>query len=232
MNNRNSSAGRGIWAPNRVALRAALLVFCAGVASCNSVGPAPTEYLLGPPASGTTTTIVQTGLPVVQILPAQLPDYLDSTDLLVRRGNQIVPSETGQWGERLSIGVTRDLVISLAARLPNFAVTASPPLNRPQRQVIVDIASFEARADLQVVLAARWTITDGTRQTVLDTRQVSIATPVATDDDRAVVNAMSDTLTEMTNQIATSILSDLQIRSAWNAGTKSGQPADRTLPYQ
>jgi len=77
--------------------------------------------------TATAATVSQTGLPVVELKRVQLPDYLDTTDILERRGNQLVPSSTGRWGERLSAGFSRALTGSLAARLPRMIVTATPP---------------------------------------------------------------------------------------------------------
>ncbi|WP_394365076.1 hypothetical protein [Paraburkholderia kirstenboschensis] len=37
----------------------------------------------------------------------QLPDYLDTTAILERSGNRLIPSSAGWWGERLSVGMTR-----------------------------------------------------------------------------------------------------------------------------
>ena len=41
-------------------------------------------------------------LPVVELKPVSLPDYLNSTDILLRDGqNELTASPTGRWGERL-----------------------------------------------------------------------------------------------------------------------------------
>ena len=72
-----------------VALVAAALSGCAG--------PAKREYVLGPAGASENTSAVQTALPVVQVERVQLPDYLDTRDILTRRDHQIVPIETGRW---------------------------------------------------------------------------------------------------------------------------------------
>ena len=108
--------------PGRRFFPVAVLAFfgaamCA-ITACSLSGPPPAEYVLGAMPAATATTLSQTGLPVVEVNRIQLPDYLDTTDILERRGNQLVPSPTGRWGERLSVGITRALTASLAARLP------------------------------------------------------------------------------------------------------------------
>jgi hypothetical protein len=81
---------------------------------------------------------------------------------------------SGRWGERLSLGITRALAASLTARLPDFVVTTTAPVNAPRRRLLVDVTSFEARADGQVVLATRWTITGSGPHPLLSEQAVVI----------------------------------------------------------
>jgi uncharacterized lipoprotein YmbA len=64
-----------------------------------------------------------------------------------RPGGEIVASQTARWAERLSIGVTRTVALSLAGSLPQLVVTASPPLDAPKWQVLIDIDAFDAQVD-------------------------------------------------------------------------------------
>jgi uncharacterized lipoprotein YmbA len=172
-------------------------------------GPPAAEYVLGaaPPARATTT--LQTGLPVIELKRVQLPDYLDTTELLQRRGDQLIPSATGRWGERLSVGMTRALTGSLAARLPRMVVTATPPLERPARQVFVDVTAFEAAADHDVVLVARWNIADGGTRRLLVAKQTSLVEALLGTDDAATVAAMSRAVADLADQLAAGIESTL-----------------------
>ena len=128
----------------------------------------------------------------------------------------MVASQTGRWGERLSAGVTRALAAALATRLPRMAVTASPPVERPARQVLVDTEAFEARADDEVVLVAHWSITDGGPRQTLTSERVSLAEPVAGTGDGAVVAAM----TRATEGLATRIAAGLERTSAAARGPR------------
>ncbi len=131
-----------------------------GITAWSLSGPAPAEYLLGAMPAAAETTLQQTGLAVVEVKRIRLPDYLDTTDILERRGNQLVSSLTGRWSERLSVGMARALIASLASRLPHLVVTATP-VGRPAMQILLDVAAFEARPDHQVDFVARWAILDG-----------------------------------------------------------------------
>jgi paraquat-inducible protein B len=206
-----------VWtrsSPRRWFFPAAILVFfdaaMFGLGACSMAGPPPAEYVLGtmPPARATATAVPQTGLPVVELKRVQLPVYLDTTDILERRGNQLIPSSTGRWGERLSVGMSRALTAALAARLPRVIVTATPPVERPARQVFVDVAAFEARAGHEVVLVARWSITDGAGRRILATDQTSLVEPIAGTGDSAVVAAMSHAVEDLADQVAARIESD------------------------
>ena len=173
---------------------------------------------------------MQTALPVVQVERVQLPDYLDTRDILTRRDHQIVPSETGRWAERLSVGATRVLATSLGAHLKGVVVTSAQPVDPPMLRVVIDVTAFGSTADGQVVLAARWTVTDGTGQRSLAAEQASFTEPVSGAPDGAVVAAMSLTFLEkLANRISAGIEPNLGQRR------RSGlafvpQPADRAVP--
>jgi uncharacterized lipoprotein YmbA len=186
-------------------MRIAPAVVCLLLAGCGG-GLGPALFVLGGPASPANTTARQTGLPVVEVKPVQLPSYLDSTDLLIRGpGGQIVPSRTGRWGERLSDGFTRALTTDLAALLPRMTLASTAPVERPARQVLVDVESFEATLDRGVILVARWTVTDGASRTTLASERVSIAIPIAESGDAGVVTAMTRAIADLARHIAPSL---------------------------
>jgi len=203
-------------------VRTALLAFC-GLAilllpACRS-GPPPAEYILGAMPEATATSVPATGLPVVQVKRVQIPDYLDRTDILERRGNELVPSRTSRWGERLSVGMTRALAASLAARLPGMLVIATPAGGRPAREVLVDVAAFESRADQRVVLVARWSVADGVSRQTLSSEQTVLVEPIGGAGDRAVVAAMSHAVEDLADRVAAGIERDPRTDVAGAAGS-------------
>lgn len=89
-----------------------------------------------------------------------IPDYLDTTDILLRVGtNEVKASDTGRWGERLSLGLTRALAVDLAVRLPSdrFVLDAS---NKSGRQLLINVNGLDIRPDGRCTIAATWTIVD------------------------------------------------------------------------
>lgn len=161
-----------------------------------------------PPAAA--TTISQKGWPIIEVKRVQLPDYLDTTDIVERRGNQLLPRPTGRWSERLSVGMTRALSASLAARLPRMLVTATTPVERPARLLLVDVTAFEWRADRQVVLVARSTIMDGAKREILRIQQVSLTEETDGESDSAIVAAMARAVADLADQLAAGINHDCQ----------------------
>jgi uncharacterized lipoprotein YmbA len=177
------------------------LLFVGVVCAC--AGPPKREYVLGAGAAPATASVVQTALPLIQVERVQVPDYLDTRDILTRDAGQVVASQSGRWAERLSVGVARALTASLATRLSRAVVTSGQPIEPPTLRVLVDVLALEATADGKVVLSARWTITDRTGERSLAAEQANFTQPVApSGGDGAIVAAMSIALDHLANRIA------------------------------
>jgi cholesterol transport system auxiliary component len=140
------------------------LLLCA--AAC-STGPPLRTYVLTPPFDQTAPTpptslagdpmTTKQRLEVRRIL---VPDYLDSTDILMRSGtDEVKASATGRWGERLSLGLTRALGADLAARMPQYSVVQDGSSNA-QRQLRITINALDLWQNGRCVLAADWSIVD------------------------------------------------------------------------
>ena len=198
----------GIWIARVVSLTFFGLAICA-LAACRLAGPPPREYVLGKMAEPTVSSIPETGRPLLEVKRVQIPEYLDRTSILERRGNQLVPSSTSRWSERLSVGMTRALVASLAGDLPAMLVTATPPpIGRPTRQIIVEVIAFESRSDQRVILVAHWTIVDGVSRQILTSQQTSLVEVIAGAGDEAVVTAMSRAVEGLAGQVAAGVEGD------------------------
>ncbi len=175
------------------------------VTACATSGPPPVEYVLGTDQAPPSAVNPVKGRQVVEVRPVRLPEYLDTRDLLVRKGSQLIPSMSGQWAERLSVGMTRALALALSTKLPNAALFTTDPVQRPARQLLVDVTSFEARADQEVILTARWTFTDGAGRNSLLSQDTVLVEPTGSTNDEAVVNAMNRAVEALASQIAASI---------------------------
>src|SRR3974390_3262476 len=101
-----------------------VLVLGSALTGCGSAGPPPVIYVLGAPPLAAVSSELLVGRPVVELKHVTVPDYLDVSDIMVRQSaNALTSSQTGRWGERLSVGITRALPANLSGRLPGFVVT-------------------------------------------------------------------------------------------------------------
>ena len=191
--------------PRRLWRAAWALVTGLALAGCGVSGPQPAIYVLGGPAAPTAVVTPEMGLPIVLVRQVELPDYLDTTDLQERRGDEIVQSRAGRWGERLSVGFTRALTAALGARLPGMAVVASPPIERPAQQILVDIEAFEPRPEGFVLLLGRFRVTDGTARDVMISERTSLVEPVTGTGEAARVAAMTRAIDGLAARIAAKI---------------------------
>jgi uncharacterized lipoprotein YmbA len=98
----------------------------------------------------------QLNKPMVEVRPARVPDYLDTTDIVTRgAGGLIVPSDRGRWGERFSVDLTRAVTAALARQLPRLAVTTSARLGEPRWEVVIELDAFDVRPTVEAARSQR-----------------------------------------------------------------------------
>jgi uncharacterized lipoprotein YmbA len=89
-----------------------------------------------------------------------LPDYLDTTDILMRNGhNEVTASTTGRWDERLSQGLTHAVGADLTLRLPQDSIVLEDSSEVPL-QLLISIDALDVWLDGRCVMAANWRIID------------------------------------------------------------------------
>jgi uncharacterized lipoprotein YmbA len=127
----------------------------------SSPGPSfSAETVLVSPGAGRSSG--QASAPVVAVR-VTLPDYLDTTDIVLRTGaNELKPDHDAQWGESLARAAARVMTENLAAGLPAAEVMMWP--SRSSRAadyiVAVDLSRFDSDPAGDTVAEGRWTITD------------------------------------------------------------------------
>jgi len=187
------------------------VLFC--LASCASNPPQHT-FVLSTPVPSLAGTSRVTDEPRVQLQTVAVPDYMDTTDILTRTGqNEIKASSTGQWGERLSQGVTHALATGLASRLPHDFVTLDPSHGKLDRQVMVRVDALDVEPDGHCVVDATWTVfwNDG-RTVVVEGRGTFTSSSSGTSalaSDTAIVAAMTSAIDKLADGIALAIQSNL-----------------------
>ena len=144
-------------------------------------------------------------MPIIQLRTVSIPDYLDSTDMLWRTGpNEVTPSPTGRWGERLSIGLTQALAAALSRRLPDQVITIQPA-SGPARSIFVDMAKIDISAAGQCLVAARWRITEADGKTVSERENDIFSETLASIDDPALASALTGAIDHLADRISAGI---------------------------
>lgn len=170
--------------------------------ACCTSNPDQSIYVMSAPTGADAALRMAPGNPTLELRPVILPDYLDTTDLVIRTGQHgIEASRTGRWGERLSKGVTRSLAADLGQRLHRDVVTDAPSTT-PSVQIEVTISAFDVTGATSV-LAASWSIGWQGKNWPPVTSQGNFNTSIAQPGgDQAVVAAMAETVGKLSDGIA------------------------------
>jgi uncharacterized protein len=179
------------------------------LAACGSSAPAPKVYVLTSPAAPVASVANEAGRPVLLLPRVSVPDYLDTTDMMIRDGqNELRVSQTGRWGERLSVAVTDALDADLQRRLPGYLLVRS---GTGARDVDVDVEAFDVRADGNCVLRVRWTVRGADGDTVLTRQQDTIVAQASGTaqgvSDTAAAEVMSAAIDQLAARIAPAVAS-------------------------
>jgi uncharacterized lipoprotein YmbA len=145
----------------------------------------------------------------VQLERVLVPDYLDTTDILTRAGgHELQSSQTGQWGERLSLGITHALRADLAVRLPSRVVAGTQPTDKTVRQILVSVDRFDVWVDGHCILTANWSLIEKDERDAVLTEHGAFTTPAASDGtpgDATVVAAMANAVSQLADSIASAV---------------------------
>ncbi len=183
---------------------AALAAVAMLISGCGSA-PTIRIYELGNPAPATAGVWSESGLPIIELKTVSVPDYLDSSDILRSVGpNEVTPSPTGRWGERLSLGVTHALASALTQRLPKTVIETAANIE-PGRRLLVDIEQFEIAADGKCLLAARWRLTTAEGSTSAAGERGTFSEAAGSIDDAAIAAAMTRDVDQLADRIAQTV---------------------------
>jgi len=181
----------------------AMLAFGAPVLSACGGEPSPETYILGRDVPVGRLEQSQIDSPIVELRSVRIPDYLDNRDIVVgRTGGHLIVSKYARWGERLSLGVTRAVSASLAARLPRIAVITTPAPGMSRWRVLIDIDAFGVQSAGQCVLAGRWSVLMGGDDKKLGDEKFSMSQPVSKGSDAEIVSVMTSLVDQLVASMA------------------------------
>jgi uncharacterized lipoprotein YmbA len=180
-----------------------------GIAVASCASPPITLYALGASGGGTSdgdgASRLRPGLSVIEVARVTLPDYLDSQDILVRRGSVLATSHSGRWASRLSLGATDLLAARLARTRPGALVTGQPQTDTPNSRLVVNISRLDVAEETagvgRATLDADWSIVprDAKLPTLRD--RVSLESAGAVGFDQSVVSLETALLSRLADAI-------------------------------
>ena len=140
--------------------------------------------------------------------PIRFPAYLDREQIVTRAGqNRLHISENDRWAEPLEENFTRVLSRNLGMLLGGARVIRYPwhTSQRLTYQIRMEVLRFESNTR-EVELVAGWALIDLSNKTSLVSKESRIARQTGTKSVEASVAALSETLGDLSREIADTIL--------------------------
>ena len=140
--------------------------------------------------------------------PIRFPAYLDRDQIVTRAGqNRFDVSENDRWAEPLEENFTRVLSRNLGMLLGGARVIRYPwhTSQRLTYQIRMEVLRFESNTQ-EVELVAGWDLIDLSNKTSLVSKESRIARQTGTKSIEASVAALSETLGDLSREIADTIL--------------------------
>lgn len=187
-----------------------LLVLAALAASGCATSP-PSQFFLMTPlpeADAPRDVARQRGGPALGVGPVKMPAYLDRPEVVTRASqNALKVAEFNRWAEPLEDNFRRVLAMNLGVLADTDRVSVYPwPRSAPlDYQVTVDVDRFDAGANNQVVLIARWHVLAGDEGRLVRSGRTVVTEPAATADYEALAGAMSNSVATLAREIAAAI---------------------------
>jgi uncharacterized protein len=146
--------------------------------------------------------------PSLGVGPVKLPAYLDRPEVVTRSSpNALQVAEFDRWGEPLEDNFKRVLALNLGvlADTDRVSIYPWPRSASVDCQVTVEVDRFDAAADSQVVLMARWQVLGGEEGRVVRSGRTVVTEPAVTSNYEALASAMSGAMATLSREIATAI---------------------------
>lgn len=163
-----------------------------GLSACASAPPLQNVLLSPPQAERAATQASQW-----EVRRVSVPEYLDNYDIQLRTDDYVLTRlPNAKWAERLPVAMTRLLQQTVNEKL----------VNKRDEPYTVDVSVdvFEPQPSGQVVLSARWRVTDTRSDTIVARDNTVIEQPLAPtrrDDPAAVGRAMSEAVRQLAFRI-------------------------------
>jgi uncharacterized lipoprotein YmbA len=181
----------------------------AGLAGCASSQPSRFYVLTDLSSLDSSPRVPPAGQgPAVGVGPITFPKYLDRPQIAARASRyELTFAEFERWAEPLDTNFTRALVEHLATGIPTERIAVFPwPRGTPiDYQVTVEVAHFFGQVGGTSSLIAHWSIFREEGKEALVSRTSRLNAPAAGPQYEAMVAAMSQTVAELSREIAAAI---------------------------
>jgi uncharacterized lipoprotein YmbA len=140
--------------------------------------------------------------------PVRIPGYLDREELVTRVAeNRFDVAQNDRWIEPLEENLSRVLAQNLYTLLRSERIVRYPWPNsrRITHQVEIEILRFEPTAAREAQLSARWVIVDTATKQPLANKTSFLKRPIQQESREAAVDAMSETLSDLSREIADTV---------------------------
>jgi uncharacterized lipoprotein YmbA len=140
--------------------------------------------------------------------PVRIPGYLDREELVTRVAeNRFDVAQNDRWIEPLEENLSRVLAQNLYTLLRSERIVRYPWPNsrRITHQVEIEILRFEPTAAREAQLSARWVIVDTATKQPLANKTSFLKRPIRQESKEAAVDAMSETLSDLSREIADTV---------------------------
>ena len=140
--------------------------------------------------------------------PITLPDYLDRPEVVFRLGaNEVRPRGFDVWAVPLADQFKSTLARDLTALIDGCEVTTYPWYPRTfDATVHIDVLRFDVDGDRAAHLVVRWAVRDGEGSPDGPVRESSFSAPVAGNDARDAVAALSAVLGDFSREMVSAVL--------------------------
>lgn len=171
-----------------------------------STSPEPRLYIIEP-MSASASTQIDNNLSI-GVGPVTLPAHLNGKEIVTHDQRYRVNSaEFDRWAEPLDQNIVNALAENLSVLIPSDQVIAYPwnSVHDFDFTVAVRVIAFGATPNGEVVLSASWMIYDAANAPV-EFRKKRYATPRRGNDMISLVAAMSQTIEQLSRDIATTLV--------------------------
>ena len=197
---------------NRIIKGFSLFVACVGVLNILGCGTSQPShfYLLRAVSPASVSGLSETKLSSLSLGlgPVTLPKYLDRPQIVTKTSaHEVDLAEFHKWAEPLSDNVSHVLSENLSALLSTDRIEQYPwrSSTAVDYQITVDVLQFDGTRGGEAVLVARWSLLGDDGKTIVTTKKTSITHHPMSQEYEALVEAMSQNLTDLSREIAQAI---------------------------